>query len=307
MNNQFRSSINPMVWPFMILLLCVLISEVEAKQVSVPYQGLQLKANLEMAQGKKMSDGIIMIVHGGLAHSGMELIAYLQDQFKQRGYSTLAISLSLGISGRSGMYDCKTVHRHRHEDAVNEISAWSKWLGQQGVNRWVLLGHSRGAGQSALFASQVKDPQLKAVVLMSPQTKENGGAGYEQRYKKPLKPALDKAQSLIKSAKGDTVMEHVNIMFCTDVKATAASFVSYYGGGEGLDSPALLPAIKYPVLLTVAENDQVVVDLGSKVKPYIKGSSVQMELIAGSDHFYRDLNADDAVDLIIPFLEENAY
>lgn len=287
----------------MILLLCVLIQEAGAKELVLPYQGLQLKARLEMAQDKKMSDGIIMIVHGGLAHSGMELIAYLQDQFKQRGYSTLAISLSLGISGRSGMYDCKTVHRHRHEDAVKEIYAWSQWLSQQGARRWVLLGHSRGAGQAALFASQTRDDNLKAVVLMSPQTRENGAAGYEQRYQKPLKPLLDKARELIKSSRGETVLEHANMMFCRDVKVTANSFVSYYGGAEGLDSPALLPAIKYPVMLTVAENDQVVTGLENKVKPYLKGTSVQMAVIAGSDHFYRDLNADDALDVIVPFLE----
>jgi len=292
----------------MILLLCFMISEVDAREVSMSYQGLQVKANLEMAPGKKLTDGVILINHGGLAHYGMELIAYLQDQFKQRGYNTLAISLSLGVSNRTGMYDCKDVHRHRHEDAVNEIEAWAQWLAKQGVSRWVLLGHSRGGGQAALFASKKNDPRLKALVLMSPQTKDNGGSGYRQRYQKPLQPILDKARALIKSGKGDEVIEHANMMFCRDISVTASSFVSYYGGDASLDSPALIPKIKIPTLIIVAENDRVVIDLDKKLTPYLKkGSGAQMMLVDGSDHFYRDLNADDAVDMIEPFLQELSF
>lgn len=294
-------------WPVMILLLCAITNVVDAREVSMTYHDLQLKASLEIAPGKKLSDGVILINHGGLAHRGMELIVYLQDQFKQRGYNTLAISLSLGISDRVGMYDCKKVHRHRHEDAVNEIEAWSQWLAQQGVNRWVLLGHSRGGGQSALFASLKNDKRLQALILMSPQTKENGGSGYKQRYEKPLKPILEKARSLVKAGKGHTVLAHVNIMFCRDTSATAASFVSYYGGDVSLDSPSLLPKIKIPTLITIAENDRIVIDLEKKLTPYLKDSGIQVKIVEASDHFYRDLNADDAVDMIEEFLQELSF
>ena len=59
----------------------------------------------------------------------MEPIANLQDVLTERGFNTLAITLSLGISDRKGIYDCAQPHRHLHTDALDEISAWLQWVG----------------------------------------------------------------------------------------------------------------------------------------------------------------------------------
>lgn len=284
--------------------LLFIVDLVHANEVALPYKGITLNANLELAAGKKLDDGVILITHGALAYNGMEIIVYLRKLFKERGYNTLAINLSLGINNRHGMYDCKVTHRHRQNDAIGEIDAWIEWLKGQGVKQVTLLGHSRGGLQTALYAAERDNALVKAVVLMAPATRDNGGPGYQKRYKKPLAPILEQAQKLIKEGKGDTVLKHVDFMSCLDTSVTADAFVSYYGPDPRLDAPYLIPGIKKPTLVVVAGNDEVVVGLDKKVAPLVDGKHVQMKVIDGAGHFFRDLNADDAVDAIDGFLKE---
>jgi pimeloyl-ACP methyl ester carboxylesterase len=281
-----------------VITLGITAVAVEAKEVTLSHKGLTLNADLELAAGKTPADGVILITHGGLAHRDMEIITYVQNLLvKEKGYSTLAINLSLGLNNRHGMYDCKTVHRHRNDDAPEEIGVWVDWLKKQGTQRVVLLGHSRGGAQTALYATERDNAMVKAVVLMAPAIRENtDAAGYEERY-----------QKLVKAGKGGTVLEHIDFLNCPDTAATADSFVSYYGQDPRLDTPYLIPKIRKPTLVLVAANDEVVVGLEKKVAPLADGKRVQMKTIEGSGHFFRDLYADDAVDAIDVFLKGVGY
>jgi pimeloyl-ACP methyl ester carboxylesterase len=277
---------------------------VDAKEVTLKHKGLTLNADYELAAGKTPADGVILITHGALAHRGMETITYLQNLLKDKGYNTLAINLSLGLNNRHGMYDCKVTHRHRNADAAEEIGAWVDWLKGQGVTRVTLLGHSRGGAQTALYAAERDNPSVKAVVLLAPSTRENNDAAdYQRRHNKPLAPVLEKAQKLVKDGKGGTVLEHIDLLYCPDTSATADSFVSYHGPDPRLDTPSLIPKLKKPTLVVVAGNDEVVVVLDKKMAPLADGKRVQMKVIDGADHFFRDLYADDAVEAIDAFLK----
>ena len=289
--------------------LVIVAGAIEAKEVTFPHKGLMLNANLELAAGKTPADGVILITHGGLAHRDMEIIAYVQNLLvKEKGYNTLAINLSLGLDNRHGMYDCKTMHRHRNDDAADEIGAWVDWLKQQGAKRVTLLGHSRGGAQTALYAAERDNALVKAVVLVAPATRENtDAAGYEQRYQKPLAPVLEKARQLAKAGKGGTVLEHIDLLNCPDTSATADTFVSYYGQDPRLDTPYLLPKIGKPTLVVVAGSDEVVVGLDKKVAPLADSKRVQMKVVEGAGHMFRDLYADDAVDAIDAFLKGTGY
>lgn len=289
--------------------LCFATATIEAKDVTLQHRGLTLNANLALAADKKIADGVILITHGGLAHRDMEIITYVQNLLvKEKGYSTLAINLSLGLDNRHGMYDCKTTHRHRNDDAAEEIGVWVDWLKKQGAKRVALLGHSRGGAQTALYAAERDDKLVKAVVLMAPAIRENtNAAGYQQRYGKPLAPVLEKAQKLVKAGKGGTVLEHIDMLNCSDASVTADSFVSYYGNELRLDTPTLITKIHKPLLVVVAASDEVVVGLEKKVTPLVDGKRVQMKIVEGSGHFFRDLYADDAVDAIDVFLKGTGY
>lgn len=285
------------------IVVGILVGRAEAKEVTFRHMGLTLNADLELAAEKKLADGVILVTHGSLAHRDMEAIAYLRELLKERGHSTLAINLSLGLDNRHGMYDCTITHRHRNDDAAKEIGAWVGWLKEQGEKNVVLLGHSRGGAQTALYAAEQGDALVKAVVLLAPATGDNNSpAAYQRRHNQALAPRLDKARTLVDDGKGGTVLEHVGLLSCLDTPATADSFVSYYGQDPRLDALYLIPKIEKPTLVVVAGADAVVVDLDKKVAPLAKGTGVQMAVIDGADHLFRDLFADEAVDAIEAFL-----
>lgn len=289
-----------------VLLACA--ASLEAKEVTLQYQGLTLNANLELAAGKKIADGVILITHGSLAHRGMESLVNFQTLFKEKGYNTLAINLSLGLNNRHGMYDCGIPHRHRYTDAVGEIHAWMDWLKKQGASRVAVLGHSRGAAQTALYAAERDHALTKAVVLLAPATLDNASPKeYEERFQQPLALLLEKAQDLIQAGKGDTLLEGIGLMTCANTSASAASLVSYYKPDPRLDTIALLSKIAKPVLVVVAGGDEIVVGLDKKVAPKADGKRVQMKVVENADHFFRDLYADEAVDAIDPFLKGAGY
>ena len=113
---------------FFILFVCagavalsVARPALAAQEVTLSHAGITLNANLELAPGKELAEGVILITHGGLAHNGMEIMVTLQSLFKDHGYSSLAINLSLGIDNRHGMYDCNVTHRHHNSDSSEEI------------------------------------------------------------------------------------------------------------------------------------------------------------------------------------------
>lgn len=292
---------------YFIVSVSITTGLAHANEVTLPYKGLTLNANLELATGKTAEDGVILITHGGLAHREMEMYVYLQDLLKKKGYSTLAINLSLALNNRHAMYDCKVTHRHHYTDAADEIDAWVDWLKKQGTERVALLGHSRGAGETALYAAERDNPLVKAVILLAPDTREtNDAVAYQRRYKKPLAPALEKAQKLVKEGKSGTVLKHTNFLFCPDTSVAAETFVSYYGDDPRLDTAYLIPKISKPTLLVLAGEDEILVN-SKKFTPLADGKRVQIKVIDGAGHFFRDLFADEAVDVIDAFLKGTGY
>ena len=291
-----------------LLTLALLLSmqPVWSAAVDISYKGLKLNGNMELADGKKLSDGIILMTHGTLAHGRMEIMSSLQEMFKERGISTLSITLGLGISDRQGMYDCKVPHHHKHTDAMDEIGVWLQWLKKQGAKKVTLFGHSRGGNQTAWFASERDDAVVNAVILAAPMTwsKDKWAAGYKKQYGKNLSDLYAKAQGLVKKGKGKELMPHTDFVYCKDTSVDAESFVDYYMVDSRFDTPSLLKKIPKPVLVFAGSEDKIVVGLGDKVKPYVDGKHIQLNTIDGAGHFFRDLNSEDMADAIVDYLEQ---
>lgn len=271
-----------------------------AAEVKIPHQGLALNAQLQMAPGKSLKDGVLLILHGTLSHNRTELIEGVQKQLTERGHNTVAINLSLGIDNRHGTYDCATPTRHKHTDALDELGAWITWLKTQGAGPITLIGHSRGGNQVAWFAAERMSPDLRKVVLLAPQTWPTGYAakGYQKRYGTDLAPLLSKM------AKTDakTLVGPMDFLYCPKTRVSAGSFVNYYTEDSRLDTPTLLARIRLPVLVIAAEGDEVVPGLVERVQPQADGQRIQLKVLPGADHFFRDLYAEDAVEAIQAFL-----
>ena len=266
--------------------------------------GGKLTGNLVMADGKTFSDGVVLITHGTLAHGKMNIIQYLQNNLVEAGHSVLAINLSLGAPDRDFMYDCKVTHRHKHHDAMAEIGDWVSWLKTKGAPRVSLVGHSRGANQTAWYAAESASDIVDRVALVAPSvwTAEDQAQAYQKRYGRSLSEVLARATKLVADGKGSTVMERTGVLYCSNAEVQADTFVSYYKPDERRHTPALLNRIKVPVMVVAGSEDDVVKDLAAKVEAVSPGDHVRLETIDGAGHFFRDFFEEDLTDLVTNFL-----
>jgi len=268
--------------------------------------GLTANALLDLAPGKTLKDGVILVVHGTAAHNDMDMLKNLRDILKGRGLSTLAINITLGIDDRHGMFDCRTPNTHRHLDALDEIGEWLDWLKGQGAGPVVLLGHSRGGNQSARFVAEKGHPLLTRLVLIAPATwdEKKAAEGFQRQHARPLAPDLADAQALIKAGKGDTVMPKQGVLYCATAIVTATTFASYHGADPRHDTPSILGEIKLPTLVIAGSKDTVVADLPQKMEGKADGKRVRYRLVDGADHFFLDLYGEDVADAVEKFLAD---
>lgn len=276
----------------------------KAEEVRIKPGALTLNAQLDLAEGKALKDGVVLIVHGTLAHNDMDTLKTLRGVLNGRGLNTLAINLSLGLDDRHGMYQCADTNRHKHLDALDEISAWMDWLKGQGAGPVTLFGHSRGGNQSARFVAERGNPLIARLVLLAPATWDatKAAKGFEKSHGRPLAPDLDAAEALVKAGKGDELLEKPGLLYCPKAKVTAASFASYYRPDPRFDTPSTLGEIKVPVLVMAGSNDTVVADLPEKMQGKADGTRVTFKVIDGADHFFLDLYAEDVGDAMEAFV-----
>lgn len=262
-----------------------------AEPVQIEHDGLRLNGNLE---GEIATGPTVLMVHGTLAHHGMEIMRTLQDLLLERDIPSLAITLGLGIDDRTGMYDCGVPHSHRHEGAQAEIGVWRDWLENEGATEVVLLGHSRGGNQVARFLAE--QDGAAAGVLIAPMTWEeaDAAASYEQRGAE-LAPLLERAA-------GGERLAGVPFLGCPEATVEGASFAGYYEPDPRFDTPALLPEIEVPVLVIAGSSDDVVPDLADRLGE-IDQPNVETTVIDGAGHFFIEFFAEDAADAIADFLE----
>lgn len=279
-----------------------------AESVTLKHEGMNVTANLESTGENWQQGPVLLMTHGTLAHNRMEIMATLQEVFLERGISSLAINLSLGLdaSEREGMYECAVTHTHKHTDAVDEIGIWLDWLKEQGVAEVVLLGHSRGGNQTARFAAAHDAEAVQGVILVAPQTwsEKYAAKDYKERYDEPLAPVLARAEKLVAEGKGETLLKPVDFIYCEDTAASAEAFVSYYRPDAMMDTPTVIADIDKPVLVFAGSADKVVANLGKKMAKLEGQENVQFEVIDGAGHFFRDLYAEDMADIVEEFVGE---
>lgn len=274
-----------------------------AEAVQTKVGGLTVNGELKIADGRKLSDGVVLMVHGTLAHHAMETIVNLQSILTERGYNTLAVSLNLGVDNRSGMYDCATPHRHRHTDALDDIGAWLDWLAGKGVKDVALFGHSRGGNQAAWFATQHGNPMIKRMVLLAPATwdAERAAASYQNLHKKPLQSSLAEAEALVAAGQGGSMIKGAGLLYCPGADATAASIVSYLAPDRRFDTPTLLREAKIPTLVIAGSADTVVSNLPQSMAGVADAKKIKFTVIAEANHYFLDLVAEDVADAIEAF------
>lgn len=267
--------------------------------------GLALGANLELADGKSIADGVVLLTHGTLAHNKMEIIVALQGALAERGISSLAPTLSLGIANRTGMYDCAVPHTHKHSDALIEIGLWLNWAKDQGATNVVLAGHSRGGNQTAWFASREPDAVVSKVVLIAPATwrADKAAADFKKRHGRDLSGAYAEAEALVGAGKGGEMLKGMGTIYCAGADVTADSFVDYYTEDDRMHTPNLMGMIGKPILVIAGSDDNVVKGLVEATQPLADAGTVELVVVDGADHFFLDFYVEDAADAIEAFIQ----
>lgn len=280
-----------------------------AEDVVHEHLGLGLNGRLEIAPGKSLEkDGVALVLHGTLAHHGMEIIQDLQANLKSHGINTLAVTLSLGLDRRTGMLDCALEHDHRHSDAAGELGVWMDWLAARNA-AWVdVIGHSRGGAQVALYAAGEPDRVSGRVVLVAPALEDTPMAEvasrYEAQFGAPLAPLLADARRRADSDDADTLMDVPGFLYCQNARVSPAALIDYYAA-ERRSVPELLNDIKAPTLVVAAGGDEVVPDLANKLSAAGVPDQVKLSEVDGADHFFRDLFGEDLADEIAAFLRRD--
>lgn len=291
----------------LIVISLLMASDAYAEDVTLPYKGLTLNANLELAPDTELQDGLVVIVHGVMGHNKMEIIKTTQRALLENGQSSLAINLSLGLDNRRGFYDCDVPHRHSHEDAVNELSAWVGWLRQRKIRQITLLAHSQGANEVMVYAVENKIPEVTRLIFLAPFTVDDSKELLEARYGSDLDLVLGHAMDTIKSGHGDDFMDNTDFQICPKTRVTARTFVSYYGEGSRFrDFPSYLSRITIPTLITTGTHDERQPQIAQHLQPYVDGQLIQLQVIQGADHFFRDFNIDEAIEQAVKFIRETS-
>ncbi len=243
-----------------------------------------------VADGKSIGDGVVLILHGTLGHKDMEIIETLQSVFQEGGYSSLAITLSLGVSDRRGFYPCESRHAHQYGDAVGELTSWVEWLDSQRVETIALMAHSRGANQATKYVLS-SDASVSSLVLLAPSANDVALDNVMRHKLGKLNP--------------NDWLSGVEFLHCEDADVQVASYLSYFGPNANNNTVSLLADIKVPTLVISGSEDVVVGDLGRPLTE-VENDAVMHLKIEGADHFFRDLYAYDVVDAVDSFLSEKS-
>jgi pimeloyl-ACP methyl ester carboxylesterase len=115
----------------------------------------------------KSDQPAVLILHGFLQTRAFPTVASVTEALSTAGFTTLAPTLSLGISHRNKSLPCEAVHLHALDDDVAEVAFWVHWLMQKGHSRIILVGHSFGNLQLLAYLEHAPTPAVKQVLMIS--------------------------------------------------------------------------------------------------------------------------------------------
>jgi len=288
-----------------MVLLMVSVS-LQAKEVTQQHRGLTLNANLELADGKSMQDGVVLLLHGAMAHNRMEIIEASQRTLLDNDQSSLAINLSLRIDNRHGFFDCSWPIRRMVDESLDELDAWVEWLTENRASKIAIMAHSFGANQAMVYAVERRHPAVSHLVLVAPNTTNDARVHYEARYGEIFDDNLERVQKLIDSGQGDELIDKLDVSYCPQASVSAYSFYSVYRPDSKFRQISFyLSKMPVPTLIVTGTQDENQPNIARDVAPFVDGNRIRLGVIENSDHFFRDLNIEEAVETAVEFIAES--
>lgn len=184
------------------------------------------------------------------------------------------------------------------DDCRHDIAAWVDWLRQRGASRVGLLGHSSGAVKALYALAHEPNPLVACLIALSPPR-----LSYSWFCSSPQGPEFLKTNALAEQAvREGRPMTLLDLQFPLPFTLTAAGYLEKYGPDERYNFLNFLAGVSCPVLVTfgsieVATNTAFR-DLPETLEPLArKHGRMQVETIAGADHFYSGTRSELAAQL----------
>ena len=289
-----------LVW---LLAWAAFASNAVAEEVTASYKGLTVNANLEIADGKNLSDGVVLIMHGMMGHNKMELVQASQQLLLENDLSSLAFNISLDLDNRHGFFDCAWPQTHEQQDAVAELEFWVDWLRQRGARQIALMAHSRGSNQAMIYAAEHLDPEITHLIMLAPGA-DDVKEPYEERYGPIFDETVDRMNERIALGKGNELVSNVDFWFCPKADVTPSSYISYYGENSKFRKfYKYLAEIEIPTMVITGTQDERFPNISKQVSPYVDGKRLFLVEIENAGHFFRDLNIEEAIEELIEFID----
>jgi alpha-beta hydrolase superfamily lysophospholipase len=216
-------------------------------------------------------------------------------------FDTLAerlLALGCGIlrgntRGHDLMSTAATPRGGRRQGAAYEVVddcrhdvAWIGWLRQHAGPRVGLLGHSLGAVKCLYAQAREPHPGAACVLAVSPpRLSHSWFLSGEQAS--AFRAIYDRAQQLVATGQPEALLE---VTLPLPLVITAAGYVEKYGPDERYNYLRLLAGLRCPTLLTLGAAEMagnVAFRAAAEAARAAAGSApVQVEVVAGADHFY---------------------
>lgn len=283
---------------------------VELVQVVAP-DGVRLDGALhapaEQQPDLDLEIDAFICLHGtGSNFYGSSLMAAMLPRLLQTGASVLAVntrghdivSTALTVDGRrlqGAAYEVVDECRH-------DVAAWVGFLGQRGVSRLVVVGHSLGAVKAVYSLAHELPPAVRALVAVSPPRLSHSHFLNCPQARQFI-DEYELAESHLAQGRPESLMQ---VRFPLAYLVTAAGYVDKYGPAERYNILKYVNRIACPMLITfgTAELQHGVAFQGlpeSLEAERVRGARLRVAIVPGADHLYTGTQA-ELVERIVVWL-----
>lgn len=234
----------------------------------------------------------VLVLHGFLQTRTFPTVASIVEAASTAGYTTLAPTLTLGISRRNKSLPCEAIHMHTLDEDAAEVAFWVRWLVQKGHSRIILVGHSSGNLQLLTYLGRNPSPAVKQVLMISLTDVEfKQSAQLRARQAKDLRDRLEK---------GSNALVEAEIGHCKKYVSPPAALLSYLSISRGSILESLAKAPVPAEVIMGSKDDRMGQDWVEK----LVARGIVVRVIPDASHFFDNQHEFDLQEVVLKALQD---